>query len=46
VLRLVEQLAACCATTLVVCDADLGGVRIAAQLLAVAPHAQVVDIGS
>jgi hypothetical protein len=45
-LRLVEQLAACCPTTLVVCDADLGGVRIAAQLLAVAPHARVVDIGS
>jgi hypothetical protein len=45
-LRLVEQLAACCPTTLVVCDADLGGVRIAAQLLAVAPHAHVVDIGS
>jgi hypothetical protein len=45
-LRLVEQLAGCCPTTLVVCDADLGGVRIAAQLLAVAPHAQAVDIGS
>jgi hypothetical protein len=44
-LRLVEQLAACCPTTLVVCDADLGGVRIAAQLLAVARHAHVVDIG-
>jgi hypothetical protein len=27
-------------------DADLGGVRIAEQILSVAPHAEVLDIGA
>jgi hypothetical protein len=40
------QLARHAATVLAVSDADLGGVRIAEQILRIAPAAQLVDVGA
>jgi hypothetical protein len=45
-LAVLEQLARQVTRTLAVPDADLGGVRIAEQILRVAPAAEVVDVGS
>lgn len=44
-LDLIGQLTGGAKRVLIVPDADFGGVRIAEQLLAVAPYAEVVDIG-
>lgn len=42
----VRQLAERATTTVIATDADLGGIRIAEQLLLAAPHARLLDVGT
>jgi Protein of unknown function C-terminus (DUF2399) len=42
----VRRLAAGANTTVIATDADLGGIRIAEQLLSAAPHARLLDVGT
>jgi hypothetical protein len=42
----IRSLAEAAGNTVIATDADLGGIRIAEQLLLVAPHAQLLDVGA
>jgi len=44
-LRILAECSALAARTIVVCDADLGGVRISNQIVTAAPAAEIIDIG-